>query len=335
MEMEAGSPIDANDPEINDSVEEHVLCSTCLNIVNKSRNINLGSKFRQYEQFSHYPSFQDVEASYRDGCHLCALIWHRWKDVANEASLEKASRDNRHVTVEIEKTIAPVMIDRINVNPFGRLGEPHRAQSNFRHTYLNIMRYQTCSGPGDPGLKGGFQKADWLDRSKPYHAAQVARSTASDASFTLAQYWLDKCLSGHGECSQAQSPVGQLPTRLIDIKRDDMPHLALTADLDSTPEYLALSHCWGGADIIKLQSDNIEPFQSGIAIALLPKTFRDAVVITRRLGYRYVWIDSLCIYSYRTAMKHLRNLRFMPQFSEGFDFGGVSERKNLCSVPSR
>jgi hypothetical protein len=34
-------------------------------------------------------------------------------------------------------------------------------------------------------------------------------------------------------------------------------------------------------------------------------------------------------------MKHLRNLRFMPQFSEGFDFWGVSERKNLCSVPSR
>jgi hypothetical protein len=25
------------------------------------------------------------------------------------------------------------------------------------------------------------------------------------------------------------------------------------------------------------------------------------------------------MYSYRTAMKHLRNLRFMPQFSEGFN----------------
>ncbi|MCJ1378138.1 hypothetical protein MMC17_001234 [Xylographa soralifera] len=28
----------------------------------------------------------------------------------------------------------------------------------------------------------------------------------------------------------------------------------------------------------------------------LPRTFRDAIQITRRLGYRFVWIDSLCIF---------------------------------------
>ena len=27
----------------------------------------------------------------------------------------------------------------------------------------------------------------------------------------------------------------------------------------------------------------------------IPKTFQDAVLITRKLGYRYLWIDSLCI----------------------------------------
>jgi Heterokaryon incompatibility protein (HET) len=46
-----------------------------------------------------------------------------------------------------------------------------------------------------------------------------------------------------------------------------------------------------------------------------------------------LWADALCIYSYRTAMKYLGNLRFMPQFSEGIHF--VSERKNLRSVLSR
>lgn len=33
----------------------------------------------------------------------------------------------------------------------------------------------------------------------------------------------------------------------------------------------------------------------GIRLAELPKTFRDAVIITRTLGVRYLWIDSLCI----------------------------------------
>jgi hypothetical protein len=27
----------------------------------------------------------------------------------------------------------------------------------------------------------------------------------------------------------------------------------------------------------------------------LPRTFRDAVEVTRGLGYEYIWIDSLCI----------------------------------------
>ncbi|PMD19341.1 heterokaryon incompatibility, partial [Hyaloscypha hepaticicola] len=30
-------------------------------------------------------------------------------------------------------------------------------------------------------------------------------------------------------------------------------------------------------------------------LATLPKTFQDAVLITRDLGVRYLWIDSLCI----------------------------------------
>lgn len=32
-----------------------------------------------------------------------------------------------------------------------------------------------------------------------------------------------------------------------------------------------------------------------ILFANLPKTFRDAVTVTRKLGVRYLWIDSLCI----------------------------------------
>jgi hypothetical protein len=27
----------------------------------------------------------------------------------------------------------------------------------------------------------------------------------------------------------------------------------------------------------------------------LPKTFQDAIVVTRGLGIKYIWIDSLCI----------------------------------------
>ncbi len=46
---------------------------------------------------------------------------------------------------------------------------------------------------------------------------------------------------------------------------------------------------------MKLLASNIELLSRGIAIKDLPKNFRDAITITRRLGVRYLRIDSLCI----------------------------------------
>jgi hypothetical protein len=50
-----------------------------------------------------------------------------------------------------------------------------------------------------------------------------------------------------------------------------------------------------------------------IRLAELPKTFRDAVVITRKLGARYLWIDSLCIVQdemkdWETESKNMANV---------------------------
>ena len=40
---------------------------------------------------------------------------------------------------------------------------------------------------------------------------------------------------------------------------------------------------------------NIESLMAGIDMFDLPATFRDAITITRKLGIKYLWIDSLCI----------------------------------------
>ena len=110
--------MDADDSEANAYVQEHALCSQCLNLLRKSRNINQGITFGKYEQFSHYSSFRDVKNSAQNGCHLCSLIWWKWADIAQKPS-EGAPHPGRHVTVEIEKTRALVIINRINVNLLG------------------------------------------------------------------------------------------------------------------------------------------------------------------------------------------------------------------------
>jgi hypothetical protein len=309
--------ISADNPEANASVQEHILCSQCRNLIKKSRNINQGITFRKYEQFSHYPSFQDLEKSAQNGCHLCSLIWWKWEDVAKKP-FEGASEPGRQVTVEIEKAAAPVIIDRINVNFFGRLGERHKDMPGFDYRFLVIDRYQSRSSR----IRDfSYHEVDWLDSSKPWHAAQLAKSTASDATFLLAKYWLQRCLTHHRECCKAELFPSQYPTRLLAVGHEDTVRLVLTSELTRKPKYLTLSHCWGGADIIKLKSTNYSSFQNSIPLVALPKTFKDAIIITRRLGYEYLWIDSLCI---------IQNLPV--DWSRESSIMGIIYRQSVCTI---
>jgi hypothetical protein len=63
------------------------------------------------------------------------------------------------------------------------------------------------------------------------------------------------------------------------------------------PEYIALSHCWGGDVVGKLTTKNYAALRRRIFEGpdSLPQTFIDAIKITREMGLRHLWIDSLCI----------------------------------------
>ena len=58
---------------------------------------------------------------------------------------------------------------------------------------------------------------------------------------------------------------------------------------------MTLSHRWGAASFLQLTSSNLPDLVKGFRIADLPQTFQDAIGVARRLGCRYLWIDSLCI----------------------------------------
>jgi hypothetical protein len=46
---------------------------------------------------------------------------------------------------------------------------------------------------------------------------------------------------------------------------------------------------------LKTVTSNLEVHFAGFAINSLPQNFQDAIYITRQLGFRYLWIDSMCI----------------------------------------
>lgn len=65
----------------------------------------------------------------------------------------------------------------------------------------------------------------------------------------------------------------------------------LTEDLP----YATLSYCWGGDQEGKTLRANLSSRLDGFDLSGQPKTIQDAVKISRALGIRFVWIDSLCI----------------------------------------
>jgi hypothetical protein len=69
-----------------------------------------------------------------------------------------------------------------------------------------------------------------------------------------------------------------------------------TEDKPFSDEYITLSHCWGKVKHPTLTKKTWDELAKGIKPQTLPKVFHEAIVITRQLDVRYLWIDSLCIF---------------------------------------
>jgi hypothetical protein len=133
------------------------------------------------------------------------------------------------------------------------------------------------------------------------------------------QHWLSDCDNNH-TCQPSQLAsetshvsVKRLPTRLIDVgaASDSKVHLWETAPGD-TGEWIALSHKWGGRHL-STTPENLQEHLDGLQLSVLPATFRDAVTVTRALGRRYLWIDSLCIIQgpdgdFKDEAKHMEDV---------------------------
>ena len=88
-----------------------------------------------------------------------------------------------------------------------------------------------------------------------------------------------------------------LPARLIDVGLDDthIPRLVDTAG--QTGCYVALSHCSGShkSSKTRLTVSNLSRLQQSIEPSEISRSHFDAINLTRSLGMRYLWIDTLCV----------------------------------------
>ncbi|KAI1391913.1 uncharacterized protein F4822DRAFT_425132 [Hypoxylon trugodes] len=119
---------------------------------------------------------------------------------------------------------------------------------------------------------------------------------------------LELC-NGHAECGDDADTAlafpktkgsARKPSRLLKITDtgDDLGVLLVqTSNIEY--EYTALSYCWGdkkaAENMPKTTRHNFQELTTkGLVVSCLTNTFRDAIDLTFKLGWEYIWIDAFC-----------------------------------------
>ena len=122
----------------------------------------------------------------------------------------------------------------------------------------------------------------------------IQSDPVSDESIALIKEWLHECDNQHALCQRKAVPA--LPTRVTDVGSSIEPcEPRLVVSRGKCGEYVALTHVWGGLIPIRTTTNTLQDHLSRLPLSTLPASFRDAVLVTRKLGIHYLWIDALCI----------------------------------------
>ena len=127
--------------------------------------------------------------------------------------------------------------------------------------------------------------------------------TDSPRALNLAKQWIQSCSKRHSVCRHLQARTDRpfLPNRLIRIlslQPENVKVRLIETEQEcqqTTVEYLALSHCWGKNTFLTLKQEKLGEFKTLIPFKDLARNFQDAIRITARLGFEYLWIDCMCI----------------------------------------
>ncbi|PMD16794.1 HET-domain-containing protein [Hyaloscypha hepaticicola] len=244
-----------------------MFCDRCQDILNLDILLSTLPKDRRRPQ---HKNLANLEASAEAGCTICSLVC--------------ADPVSRYIPTGLQSGQIYFRLhpNGLLVFQFDSLHETgHSLSRNSK--ILAIIRLSTNEGDPITNLQPG------IFTSRP-----VADDSSSEACFKVTQYWLKTCLETHGSLCQVVDKL-PLPTRVLDVGLQESTHVTLYIPNGQHGQWFTLSHCWGRSHPVTTTISNLESQCTGIMISTLPKTFRDAIYITRRLGYRFLWIDSLCI----------------------------------------
>ncbi|KAI2472294.1 HET-domain-containing protein [Annulohypoxylon bovei var. microspora] len=213
--------------------------------------------------FGHHATQESFIEAMDQGCVLC-------NQITPYGNLEKDEKPNPKIS---------------------RLGYYSLFQVDRKHQALMFLHV------GNRTAGFGIQPHDFSDMRLNL---DISPYTGDEDAWRTTQSWLSVCLQTHTSCNRRDT--GYLPSRLVQLNNAAAEPTFCVVErnyVDSQSPYLTLSHCWGAESAkprLKLTRSTLEWLSKEQPCRTLPKTFRDASEVAGRLGIRYLWIDSLCIF---------------------------------------
>jgi hypothetical protein len=221
-----------------------------------------------------WPSFESLTRSAQSGCDLCALLHDALSRLICNLAIS-----HKPECLEL------------------RLG------SSGQYLALDAgMFIETAIIPIEEGVNGDDATRA---RNRDLPSATIPRSSGTVDGPAICRAWIEKCRDTHEDCRRSVTSrrLVNLPKRLIDVATHDTKVLVLdcqawiAAGLASRrrlQRYCTLSYSWGAQSHTCVLR---QPFPQTLQVPIknMPRTFHDAISVTKRLGLRYLWIDALCI----------------------------------------
>jgi hypothetical protein len=160
--------------------------------------------------------------------------------------------------------------------------------------------FEACSHVTDHSLKQTLTKANSLDDrlNTLLHMETPNKSLEQKEHWRLQLGEDVKTLYQKRNLTQKSSTGDDdRAARLVEvINTGSAIKLRLVEGSSQCTPYVALSYRWGGLEAIwQTTIRNLDSRLTVFSIDELPQTLSDAVKVTRDLGFKWIWVDSLCI----------------------------------------
>ncbi|KAI0118829.1 heterokaryon incompatibility protein-domain-containing protein [Nemania sp. FL0031] len=251
--------------------------------------------FEKYPFASHWFDYQIDSVSGSPICALCRLFARA--PVVAEAS-EFGPKSFGVYTVNLlgerERLLADDYApERYLMGLTASMGDHRRPLRHLKGLSRRNHRHGT-QGLLVPAVKPG----DEHKYRSPYMARLI---DPKQVDFGLLQKWVTKCQIDHIDCQPPQRSLDQIGVTLTVVDCQTKVKVPLAQG----ERYLALSYRWGEPP----KCD--DPW----AVSAAPRTVQDAMDLTLKLGFRYLWVDRHCI-DQNDEVKKARDVAIMDHIYE-------------------